>query len=142
MSLVLFLAAAAAGQSFSCTPTQIVDANAPILCADGQKVRLAGIAARPIEGACAAGEACPEKSGEAARDRLALALGGATATLPNGRIAVAGAPMQCTLVAKSSAYTLAACSAGKTDLGCMMVYEGYAVSRADLGGARRCSAVL
>ena len=128
MSLFLLLAAVTAAPTFACTPTQVADAGGPILCAEGPKVRLAGIATRPVNGTCEAGAPCPDASGAAARDRLVLA--------------IAGAPLQCATVANSSAYTLATCSAGKTDLGCLMVYEGFAVPWADLGGARRCSAIL
>ena len=51
----LLLAAVPAGQSFTCTPTAVWDGDGPIWCAEGPKVRLAGISAREIDGTCTAG---------------------------------------------------------------------------------------
>ena len=42
----------AAGASFTCTPTAVWDGDGPIWCAEGPKIRLAGIAAREIDGEC------------------------------------------------------------------------------------------
>lgn len=36
----------AQGTSFTCTPTRVWDGDGPIWCAEGPKIRLAGIAAR------------------------------------------------------------------------------------------------
>ncbi|GAA4714919.1 hypothetical protein GCM10023325_08740 [Sphingomonas lutea] len=41
-----------AGQSFSCTPTVVWDGDDPIWCAEGPKIRIAGVAAREMDGTC------------------------------------------------------------------------------------------
>lgn len=38
------------GHQFNCTPTRVWDGGGPIWCAEGPRVRLAGIAAREIDG--------------------------------------------------------------------------------------------
>lgn len=50
---LLALQVVAAGHSFTCTPTRVWDGDGPIWCAEGQRIRLAGIAAREIDGSCA-----------------------------------------------------------------------------------------
>ena len=42
----------APGMVFSCTPTRVWDGDGPIWCAEGPKVRLAGIAAREVDETC------------------------------------------------------------------------------------------
>jgi crotonobetainyl-CoA:carnitine CoA-transferase CaiB-like acyl-CoA transferase len=60
----------AAGTTFTCTPTAVWDGDGPIWCAEGPKIRLAGIAAREIDESCKPQHPCPAASGVAARDRL------------------------------------------------------------------------
>jgi len=141
MSMILILAAAAAGQAFTCTPTGVAAGDGPILCAEGPKVALAGIAAPPVNESCAQGQPCADRSGVAARDRIVQALGGAKGRTRDGYVLVQAAPMRCTWAESGKIGTLAACSVGRSDLGCMMVHEGYALPAAERGGARRCSAV-
>jgi len=141
MPMILFLAAAAAGQAFTCTPTGVAAGDGPILCAEGPQIALAGIAARSTDESCAQGQPCPATSGVAARDRIVQALGGAKGRTREGYILVEAAPMRCTWAESGAIGTLAACSVGRSDLGCMMVHEGYALPAAERGGARRCSAV-
>jgi len=43
------------GASFACTPKALWDEDGPIWCKEGPRVRLTGIAAREIDGSCAAG---------------------------------------------------------------------------------------
>src|SRR5687767_12542809 len=57
--LIELLAIVASGQSFACTPTAVWDGDGPIWCAEGPKIRLAGIAAREIDGTCKKGHPCP-----------------------------------------------------------------------------------
>jgi hypothetical protein len=40
--------AVASGRTFPCTPTRVWDADGPIWCAEGPRIRLAGIAAREM----------------------------------------------------------------------------------------------
>src|SRR3546814_19397113 len=65
------------GQVFACTPTRVWDGDGPIWCREGMHVRLAGIAAREMDGSCRPGQPCPEASALAARDALVNLLGGA-----------------------------------------------------------------
>jgi endonuclease YncB( thermonuclease family) len=37
------------GQHFTCTPTRVWDGHGPIWCAEGPRIRLAGIAASEID---------------------------------------------------------------------------------------------
>jgi hypothetical protein len=71
-----------AGSAFVCTPTAIYDGDGPIWCAEGPKVRLAGIAAREIDETCRPQHPCPKASGKASRDHLVKLLGGPRGTLP------------------------------------------------------------
>ena len=45
----------AAGQTFTCTATHVWDGDGPMWCAEGPKIRLAGIAARDIDETCKRG---------------------------------------------------------------------------------------
>src|SRR5690606_18787438 len=74
--------------SFVCTPTQVWDGDGPIWCAEGPRIRLAGIAAREIDGSCMPGHPCPQASGIEARNRLVSLLGGARGTAATGHIRV------------------------------------------------------
>lgn len=40
----------AAGQTFTCTPTRVWDGDGPVWCAEGPRLRIAGIAAREMDG--------------------------------------------------------------------------------------------
>jgi endonuclease YncB( thermonuclease family) len=64
-----------AGQSFICTPTHVWDGDGPVWCKEGPRLRLAGIAARELDGSCSPGHPCPAASGDAARDALVTLLG-------------------------------------------------------------------
>ncbi|HTG64108.1 MAG TPA: hypothetical protein VL917_05530, partial [Sphingomicrobium sp.] len=85
----------AAGASFTCTPTAVWDGDGPIWCAEGPRVRLAGIAAREIDGTCRSGQPCPTASGPAARDGLVDLLGGPRGRRPEGHVLVKAPPMRC-----------------------------------------------
>ena len=119
----------AAGSSFTCTPTAVWDGDGPIWCAEGPKIRLAGIAAREIDGVCKTGHPCPLTSGVDARDRLVGLLGGARGTLATGHIKVRTAAMRC--ISDGSANgdrTAAWCStAAGMDLNCAMIKSGAAL---------------
>lgn len=42
----------AAGQTFTCTPTRVWDGDGPVWCAEGPRLRIAGIVAREMDGTC------------------------------------------------------------------------------------------
>jgi endonuclease YncB( thermonuclease family) len=121
--------AVAAGAAFACTPTKVWDGDGPIHCAEGPKVRLAGIAARETDGSCSPGHPCPEASAEAARDALAGLLGRATGTTATGHVTVDGPALSCTSEGSAGGRRTAAwcVSPSAGDLSCAMVASGTAV---------------
>jgi len=129
----------AAGQTFTCTPIAVYDGDGPIWCAEGPKIRLAGIAAREIDGTCRPHQPCPRRSGVDARDHLVKLLGGPRGRLSIGHIKVQAKPMRCLSVGWGKGERTAAwCSLGRVDLSCAMVRDGYALRWARYDGARVC----
>ena len=118
----------AAGLTFVCTPTHVWDGDGPIWCAEGPRIRLAGIAAREIDESCRTNQPCPEKSGKDARDHLVKILGGSRGKTREGHVLVSGPRLHC--VSEGSAggnRTAAWCRIGRSgDLSCMMVATGHA----------------
>ena len=84
-----------AGQAFTCKPTHVWDGDSPIWCAEGPRIRLAGIAARELDGTCRRGHPCAEASGIAARDALVRLLGGARGVSRDGHVLVEGPALTC-----------------------------------------------
>ena len=129
MILALFGQVIAAGSAFSCTPVAVWDGDGPIWCAEGPKVRIAGVAARELDGTCRTNQPCPPVSGTEARDRLARLFGGPRGTRPQGHIIVSAPTMIC--VSDGSAggsRTAAWCkSPAFGDLSCAVVRAGGAV---------------
>jgi endonuclease YncB( thermonuclease family) len=130
----------AAGTAFTCTPTAVWDGDGPVWCAEGPRVRLAGIAAREIDNTCRPGQPCPDVSGEAARDELVRLLGGPRGRLEHGHIRVSARPMKC--VSDGSAggsRTAAWCvTASGMDLNCAMIRSGAAVRWSRYWHGHRC----
>lgn len=118
-----------AGLTFKCTPTAVWDGDGPIWCAEGPKIRIAGVAAREMDGSCSRNHPCPTVGGVEARDRLVRLLGGPKGKLGTGHIKVRSAPMQC--VSDGSARgsrTAAWCTSPAVgDLSCAVVASGGAV---------------
>jgi hypothetical protein len=50
IALALMSAVVPAGIAFPCTPVAVWDGDGPIWCAEGPRLRLAGIAARELDG--------------------------------------------------------------------------------------------
>lgn len=135
----LAAAVIAAGQTFTCTPVAVHDGDGPIWCAEGPKIRLAGIAARELDNTCSLGHPCPTRSGIEARDHLVHLLGGAKGKRRTGHIIVRSAPLRCMSMGSGKGNRTAAfCSLGRVDLSCAMVRDGYALRWARYGGARVC----
>lgn len=114
---------------FICTPIAVYDGDGPIWCAEGPKVRLAGIAAREMDGTCRSNQPCPTVTAESSRDYLASLLGRRTGTLPIGHIKVEGAALRCTSTGGAGGdRTGAWCVSPKYgDLSCIMVGAGMAL---------------
>ena len=130
----------AAGTSFICTPVAVWDGDGPIWCAEGPKVRIAGVAAREMDGTCKPNQPCPTVAAVDARDRLVRLLGGRKGTLSAGHVKVRAAPMTC--ISEGSAggpRTAAWCtSPAFGDLSCAVVGAGGAVRWARYWRNHRC----
>ena len=118
-----------AGKTFACTPVAVWDGDGPVWCAEGPKVRIAGVAAREIDGSCQIRQPCPSAGALEARDRLVGLFGGARGTLPNGHIAVRSATMKCVSDGPAGGSRTAAwcTSPAFGDLSCAVVRTGGAV---------------
>jgi endonuclease YncB( thermonuclease family) len=128
--MILVLASiVAAGNSFTCTPKAVWDGDGPIWCSEGPKIRLAGIAARELDGACKSGHPCPAASGEVARDRLVRILGGPRGRLATGHVRVSSRPLKCRSEGGAGGNRTAAwcVTASGADLSCAMVETGTAL---------------
>ena len=119
----------AAGRTFTCTPTAVWDGDGPIWCAEGPKIRIAGVAAREIDESCRPAQPCPPVSGAEARDRLVRLLGGPRGKLPTGHIRVQAPAMTCLSEGNGKGDRTAAwCrSPAAGDLSCAVVAAGGAV---------------
>lgn len=129
-----------AGKTFSCTPTAVWDGDGPIWCAEGPKIRIAGVATREMDGSCRPNHPCPSVSAIDSRDRLVQLLGGPRGRLSTGHVKVRSEPMQC--VSEGSAMgsrTAAWChSPVFGDLSCAVVRAGGAVRWARFWRDHRC----
>ena len=96
--MILALLAAsivASGQTFTCTPTHVWDGDGPVWCAEGPHLRIAGIAAREMDGTCRNNQPCPAASAIEARDALVQLMGGARGTISTGHVVVRGPRLTC-----------------------------------------------
>lgn len=118
-----------AGENFVCTPIKVWDGDGPIWCAEGPRIRLAGIAAREMDETCRPGQPCPTQSGHAARDHLVGLLGGARGQTDTGHIIVQGPTLNCQSQGHArGSRTGAWCQRPDgVDLSCAMIEGGYAV---------------
>lgn len=129
-----------AGQTFRCTPTAVWDGDGPIWCAEGQKIRIAGVAAREMDGSCRPGHPCPTVGAEDARDRLVGLLGGPKGTLGTGHIVVRSGTMTCTSTGSAGGNRTGAwCNSPAVgDLSCAVVRAGGALRWSRYWGSHRC----
>lgn len=116
----------AAGALFLCTPTAVYDGDGPVWCAEGPRLRLAGIAAREADGTCRSNQPCPRATAAQARDALVDLLGGPRGRLPTGHVVVQAAPMRCRSTGSAGGNRTAAycVTAQGRDLSCAMVATG------------------
>jgi endonuclease YncB( thermonuclease family) len=114
---------------FVCTPIAVYDGDGPIHCREGQKLRIAGIAAREIDGGCRPGHPCPRSSGIAARDALVNLLGGPRGRWKTGHITVRYGTMRCHKVGRSYDRVVARCTLNDgRDLGRAMIATATATA--------------
>ena len=96
MIFALFAASiVASGQTFTCTPSHVWDGDGPVWCAEGPHLRIAGIAAREMDGTCRTNQPCPAASAIEARDALVQLMGGARGTISTGHVVVRGPRLTC-----------------------------------------------
>lgn len=142
VSLLAFLAVAVipAGQSFVCTPTRVFDGDGPIWCAEGPRIRVAGIATRDMDGSCRSGQPCPGKSADDSRDALVRLLGESIGRNRSGHIFVRGLRMRCVSSGSFEGQRIGAwCISPKGgDLSCAMVASGHAVRWTQYWRGHRC----
>ena len=130
MAVLLALAkVVAAGTTFTCTPVAVWDGDGPIWCAEGPKIRIAGVAAREIDGTCRPGQPCAPMDGRQARDSLVTLFGGPRGTWRTGQVAVRSATMRCVSDGPAKGFRTAAWCVSPVfgDLSCAVVREGGAV---------------
>lgn len=132
---------APAGSTFKCTVKAIWDGDGPLLCREGVKIRIAGVAAREIDDTCRPYQPCPPVSGVEARDRLVRLFGGARGRTADGHIIVRSAPMRCVSdgPAKGSRTAAWCTSPVFGDLSCAVVRSGGAVRWMRYWRQHRCS---
>lgn len=95
MLALLAASIVASGQTFTCTPTHVWDGDGPVWCAEGPHLRIAGIAAREMDGTCRTNQPCPAASAIEARDALVQLMGGARGTISTGHVVVRGPRLTC-----------------------------------------------
>lgn len=140
---VLMLASVAivpAGESFACTPTHVWDGDGPVWCKEGPRVRIAGIAAREIDGTCRTNQPCPDVGAKESRDHLVALVGTVTGVGEYGHILVEGPTMTCLSNGPAGGSRTAAwCISPRSgDLSCRMVSDGFALKWDRYWGDRRC----
>ena len=127
--LLLVVSVVPAGQEFTCTPVRVWDGDGPVWCAEGPRIRLAGIAAREIDDSCRSNQPCPDASAVEARDALVKLIGVPTGRSMEGHILVTGPSMSCTSAGNGvGSRTAAWCvSPEGGDVSCAMVKGGWAL---------------
>lgn len=140
LSLLAAAAIIPAGQSFECTPTRVWDGDGPVWCAEGPRVRLAGIAAKEIDGTCRANQPCPDADPKDSRDALARLLGKPVGQSAEGHVLVRGPVLRCVSEGGAGGSRTAAwCVSPRVgDVSCAMVRGGWALRWARYWRTHRC----
>jgi endonuclease YncB( thermonuclease family) len=128
-----------AGQSFACTPTKVYDGDGPVWCTEGPRLRLAGIAAREMDGTCRSNQPCPDASAIAARNALVRLLGTPLAVKRRHVVIRPAATLRC--VSNGSGghgRTGAWCYGPQGDISCAMVRSGTALVWKQYWKGHRC----
>lgn len=132
-SMIILAALAAvtvvpSGKTFNCTPTRVWDGDGPIWCAEGPRVRLAGIATRETDGSCRQYQPCPKTGPDASRNALVRLIGKPIGKSPEGHVKVTGPTMRCFSDGNAKGNRTAAWCKSPIggDLSCAMVRGGWA----------------
>ncbi|MEO6152754.1 MAG: hypothetical protein ABIT09_08670 [Croceibacterium sp.] len=143
MSLILAsaLLIVPSGQTFACTPTAVWDGDGPVWCAEGPRIRIAGIAAREIGGSCRNNQPCPDATAEQARDALVNLVGERAGVGREGHVLVRGPTMQCISTGNAGGSRTAAwCVSPRSgDLSCAMITTGTVLRWQRYWGNHRCA---
>lgn len=120
-----------AGRAFPCTPIRVWDGDGPLWCAEGPRIRIAGIAARESDGTCRPNQPCPKASAAQATAALVRLVGTPVGRSRDGHVLVQGPALTCRSRGRSDgkgARTDAWCvSPLAGDLSCAMVATGTVV---------------
>lgn len=121
-------AAQQGGSAFSCTPERLWDGDGPLWCREGPRIRLAGIAAREMDGSCSPGHPCPSADPIASRDHLARLVGRVVGVADSGHLLIEGPPLSCVAIGSAGGNRTAAWCVSPIagDLSCRMVADGMA----------------
>lgn len=129
--LLVFIAAQVipAGVPFRCTPIRVWDGDGPIWCAEGPRVRVAGIATRESDGTCRPGHPCPAAPPAQARAALVQLLGRQSGTARGGHAIVRGPTLRCVSSGGAGGKRTGAWCISPTtgDISCSMVASGTAL---------------
>ena len=102
------------GSLFACSVVKVHDGDGPVWCSEGERVRLAGIAARELDESCRPNQPCPPASGASAQSALERM--------------VMGKVLSCRQVGTSYNRTVAWCRLPSSeDVSCEMIKTGTAV---------------
>jgi endonuclease YncB( thermonuclease family) len=117
----------AAGLMFTCTPTHVYDGDGPVWCAEGPRLRLAGIAAREMDETCRPNQPCPPASAIQSRDYLVSLLGKPVGRSSHGHIVIrAHEPLRCRSMGNGVGNRTAAwCSNSRGSINHMMVRTSF-----------------
>ena len=131
-----------AGRTFPCTPDRVWDGDGPLWCKEGPRIRLAGVAAREIDGTCRSNQPCPEASAEQARDALVRLVGKPTGRSREGHVIVRGPKLTCRSDGDGRGKRTAAwCRSQRVgDLSCAMVKTGTVLKWSRYWRKHRCDA--
>ncbi|WP_420606498.1 thermonuclease family protein [Novosphingopyxis sp.] len=147
MILALMLASAVPiipdGQAFNFTPTHVWDGDGQIWCEEGPRIRLAGIAAREMDGSCRPGHPCPDADPVAARDALANLVGKQVGRSSYGHVLVVGPTMLCRSTGGAGGDRIGAwCMSPRGgDLSWAMVRDHWAAVWQRYWGTHRCAII-
>ena len=137
----LAVAAVPAGVTFRCTPSRVWDGDGPLWRAEGPRIRLAGIAAREMDGTCRSNQPCPTATADAARDALVRLVGTPVSRSREGNVLVKGPTLTCRSLGNGKGSRTAAwCTSPlKGDLSCAMVTTGTVLQWQRYWRGHRCA---